>query len=115
MTEPSRLPADHPVERQLAAYNAHDLDAFVAAYSPAVRLVNGDGSVRAEGVEQFRAVYVPVFAQVGRRAEIVNRIAVGNWVIDHERVYRDGTDPFDAVVAYRLAAGEIVEAHMLEP
>lgn len=115
MSESTPLPADHPVERQLAAYNAHDLDAFVAAYSPNVRLLNGDGTVRAEGLEQFRAVYVPVFAQTGRRAEIVNRIAVGNWVIDHERVYRADADPFDAVVGYRLVDGEIVEAHMLDP
>ena len=114
MTDSNRLPPDHPVEVQIAAYNAHDLDAFVAAYAPTVRLFNGDGTVRAEGREEFRAVYVPVFAQVGRRAEILNRIAVGNWVVDHERVHRDGADPFDAVVAYRLADGVITEAHMLD-
>jgi hypothetical protein len=115
MTASSPLPVDHPVERQLAAYNAHDLDAFVAAYSSDARLLDAAGTVVAEGREQFRTVYAPVLAQQGRRAEIVNRIAVGNWVIDHERVHRDGVDSFDAVVAYRLADGEIVEAHMLAP
>lgn len=113
-TATAPLPPEHPVERQLAAYNAHDLDAFVAAYSPDVRLINSDGTVRAEGLEQFRAAYVPVFAQVGRRAEIVTRIAIGNWVIDHERVHRADAEPFDALVGYRLADGEIVEAHMFE-
>lgn len=114
MNDPTPLPPDHPVEVQLAAYNAHDLDAFVAAYAPTVRLINGDGTVRAEGLEQFREAYVPVFAQVGRRAEIVNRIVIGNWVIDHERVHREGAEPFDAAVAYRLADGAIVDAHMLD-
>ncbi len=110
MSDPLVLPPDHPVERQLAAYNAHDLDAFVDAYTPTVRLFNGDGTVRAEGREQFREIYVPVFAQAGRRAEILNRIAVGNWVVDHERVHRDGAEPFEAVVAYRLADDAIDEA-----
>jgi hypothetical protein len=113
-TSTAPLPPEHPVERQLAAYNAHDLDAFVASYSPDVRLINGDGTVRAEGLEQFRAAYVPVFAQVGRRAEIVSRIAIGNWVIDHERVHRADAEPFDALVGYRLVDGEIVEAHMFD-
>lgn len=109
MTE---LPDDHPVSRQLAAYNANELARFIACFAPSIRLTWADGSVRAEGHDQLRAAYEPVFAIEGRRAEIVNRIVVGDWIVDHERVHDPGREPFDAMVAYHLDAGEIVEMRL---
>ena len=111
---PGGLSADHPVNRQLEAYNAHRLDDFVACFAPSIRLTAGDGTLRAEGYEQLRSVYVPVFDIAGRRASIANRIAVGAWVIDHEVVVDDSGRRFEAVVAYRLVEGEIVEMRLLD-
>lgn len=111
---PRGLPVDHPVNRQLDAYNAHRLDDFVACFAPSIRLTTGDGTVRAEGYEQLRLAYVPVFDIAGRRASITNRIAVGAWVIDHEVVVDDSGRQFEAVVAYRLVDGEIVEMRLLD-
>ena len=111
---PGGLSADHPVNRQLDAYNAHRLDDFVACFAPSIRLTMGDGTVRAEGYEQLRSAYVPVFAIAGRRASIANRIAVGAWVIDHEVVVDDSGRRFEAVVAYHLVEGEIIEMRMLD-
>jgi hypothetical protein len=111
---PGGLSADHPVNRQLDAYNAHRLDDFVACFAPSIRLTMGDGTVRAEGYEQLRSAYVPVFAIAGRRASIANRIAVGAWVIDHEVVVDDSGRRFEAVVAYHLVDGEIVEMRILD-
>jgi hypothetical protein len=108
------LSADHPVNRQLEAYNAHRLDDFVACFAPSIRLTTGDGTVRAEGYEQLRSAYVPVFAIAGRRASIANRIAVGAWVVDHEVVVDDSGRRFEAVVAYHLVDGEIVEMRLLD-
>jgi hypothetical protein len=111
---PGGLSADHPVNRQLDAYNAHRLDDFVACFAPSIRLTMGDGTVRAEGYEQLRSAYVPVFAIAGRRASIANRIAVGAWVIDHEVVVDDSGRRFEAVVAYHLVDGAIVEMRILD-
>ena len=106
------LPADHPVNRQLAAYNAHDLDGFIACFHSTCVLVAPDRTVRAAGHEQLHAAYTPVFAIPGRRAVIVDRIVCGDWVVDHEEVWNGAGESFRALVTYRLADGEIVEMRM---
>lgn len=111
---PGPLLPDHPVNRQLAAYNSHRLDEFVACFGPTIRLTTGNGTVRAEGHEQLRAAYVPVFAILGRRATILNRIVVGDWVVDHERIDDDSGRQFEAAVAFHLTGGEIDEMRMLD-
>jgi hypothetical protein len=108
------LPADHPVERQLAAYNDHDLERFVACFAPTCRLTRADGTVRAEGHDELLQIYTPVFAIEGRRAEIVARIVVGHWVVDHERVWNAAGESFDALMTYHLLDGEIVEMRGLD-
>ena len=108
------LAPDHPVNRQIAAYNAHRLDEFVACFAPTIRLTTGNGTVRAEGHEQLRVAYVPVFDVIGRRATILNRIAVGDWVVDHERIDDDSGRQFEAAVAFHLTNGEIDEMRMLD-
>lgn len=108
------LPDDHPVVRQFDAYNAHLLDEFVRCFAPTIRLTHSDGSVRAEGHDQLRAVYEPVFAIPGRRATILDRIVVGHRVVDHERVDDDSGRSFEAIVTYRLEHGEIVEMTVLD-
>ncbi|MCX6519775.1 MAG: nuclear transport factor 2 family protein [Actinobacteria bacterium] len=106
------LPPDHPVNRQLAAYNAHDLDGFIACFHPTCRLMSADGTVRAEGPEQLHAAYIPVFAISGRHAVILDRIVLGDWVVDHEEISNEAGERFEALVTYRLADGEIVEMRM---
>jgi len=108
------LPVEHPVNRQLAAYNAQRLDEFVTCFAPNIRLTTGNGTVRAEGHVELRAAYVPVFAIAGRRATILNRIAVGDWVVDHERIDEDNGRSFEAAVAFHLTEGRIDEMRMLD-
>lgn len=108
------LPPDHPVERQLAAYNEHDLDRFIACFASTCRLSRADGTVRAEGHEELHRIYTPVFAIAGRRAIIVSRIVVGDWVVDHEQVVNDAGESFDALMTYHLVDGEIVEMRSLD-
>jgi hypothetical protein len=112
--QPGDLPPDHPVSQQLSAYNEHRLDDFVACFAHDVVLARGDGAVRALGTEQLREMYIPVFAIVGRRATIVNRIAVGPWVIDHEIVSDDSGRSFEAVAAYHCVGGLIDEVRLLD-
>ena len=107
------LPDDHRVNRQFSAYNDHLLDEFVNCFAPSIRCTTGDGTVRAEGHEQLRALYAPLLAIPGRRATLLNRIAAGDWVVDHELVTADD-DRFEAIVAYHLVEGEIVEMRILD-
>lgn len=108
------LSADHPVVRQFEAYNAHRLEEFVLCFAPSIRLTRSDGTQRAEGREGLRAVYEVVFEIPGRRAALLNRMVVGNRVVDHELVEDAAGHSFEAIVSYRLADGEIVEMTVLD-
>lgn len=94
------------VERQLDAYNAHDLDAFVGTYAPDVTIEQSDGGV-ISGREELRASYAEQFAQRRCRAEITARMTEGDWVIDHETAHGLADEPVRVLVAYRVRDGLI--------
>jgi hypothetical protein len=101
VTEPQAV-----VERQLTAYNSHDLEAFVATYAPEVTVNRPDGS-RLTGHDALRARYGPLFAAAQCRAEIVGRLTEGEWVVDHEIAHGVRPDPVRVLVAYRVRDGLI--------
>lgn len=98
---------DDPVERQLAAYNGYDIDAFVSCFAEDVVVAGPDGSIQMEGHAQMRAQYAPLFEHRDVQAEIVTRVRAGNWVVDHERVTRPGLS-LEVLVAYELSGDRII-------
>ncbi|HWA62860.1 MAG TPA: nuclear transport factor 2 family protein [Caulobacteraceae bacterium] len=96
-------------QAQLDAYNAQDLDAHCACYHDDVVVADLNGAVTRQGMEAYRATYAKLFADFPQnRAELVNRIAVGNTVIDHERVARTpGGDTFDVAAIYTFRGDKI--------
>ncbi len=81
------MTVDDLAARQLAAYNAHDLDAFVACYHPEVT-VWMDGEVDVEGIESFRLRYATMFAQGGFGASVPKRIVHASHCVDLEIWWR---------------------------
>lgn len=105
-----------PVEAQLLAYNAHDLEAFLEPYAEDVVLhaTEGDSAKVLRGKPAMRAAYAWLrSAPPGFRAEIVSRSVMGRYVIDHERVVRPGRDPVEVVAIYEVAGGRIVSVRFL--
>jgi RimJ/RimL family protein N-acetyltransferase len=91
------------VQRQLEAYNAHDLEAFLATYAQDAEIFRMPASSPAmTGRAAIAQGYAKVFATPGRRAEILNRMVLGNKVVDHERVTSDGAAPLEAVAVYEV-------------
>jgi hypothetical protein len=93
---------------QLEAYNRRDLDAFVALFSDDVtvyREPNREPAIR--GKAAFTEAYRKRFQTVGLRAEILNRIEVGNKVTEHERVYGIQAHPVELIVVYEVIDGKI--------
>ena len=76
------------VQRQVDAYNAHDLDSFVNFYSSDAAYVgHADNSVLFEGHEAIREAYGELFQNhPAVHVEIANRIALGRFVIDLEHI-----------------------------
>lgn len=103
-------------QRQLDAYNAHDLEAFVACYHPEVEVRDFPaGTLRMQGMAPFRERYAQVLAKPGLRADVVKRVALGQVVIDEERVVglRDGV--FEAVAIYEVEGALIRRVWFVRP
>ena len=95
------------VDRQVEAYNAADLDGFLACYAADVVIRSGEGVVLNDGLDAMRAAYGDWFGSLpGLHAEIVTRVERGSWVVDEEHVTADGLDVL-ALVAYRVRGGLI--------
>jgi hypothetical protein len=97
------------IARQLEAYNRQDLDAFIACYAPDVVVAGLNGTVTETSREALRGRYAKTFAQFPEnKATLVNRIHVGNTVIDHEDVSRaPGKDRFEIIAIYTVKDGLI--------
>lgn len=95
-------------QRQLDAYNAHDLEAFVACYHPEVEVYDfpGAGPPSLRGQAAIRERYGPLFAQGTIHAELLGRMVIGNKSLDHERVTGLG----EGRVVFAVAIYEVREA-----
>src|SRR5205809_7574141 len=94
------------VERQLEAYNARDLEASARTYADGIRIFRMPATEPAlVGMQQLREVYQARFSSQGLHAELVNRLVIGNQVIDHPRVVRIENNPVQAVAASALLDG----------
>jgi hypothetical protein len=108
-----------PVQEQLEAYNARDLERFLACYAPEVVIEDGAGARLLEGIEAMRAAYRTLFASnPGLRAEVPTRIRAGEFVIDEERVsglnLPGGPAELHTAVVYRVRDGRIIHVRLLK-
>ena len=97
------------IQRQLDAYNAQNLDAYVACYAADVVVAGLNGPVTETGREALRARYAKAFATYPEnKARLIKRIAVGNTVVDHEDVSRGpGKEQFEIIAIYTVKNGLI--------
>lgn len=106
------------VQRQLEAFNAHDLDALLPLFAEDVEIHDlVDGSLVLRGIDAFRDRYVGVFRDRPQvHAELVGRLSLGPHVIDRERL-TDGDEhpPEDALAIYEVAAERVTRMWFIEP
>jgi hypothetical protein len=98
-----------PVQRQLDAYNARDLERFVAEYTEDVRIFRPPAvEPSITGKAALAAHYAANRFNLPKlHAEVVNRMVLGNKVVDHERVTGVGDAPFEAVAVYEVVGERI--------
>lgn len=81
-------PPELVVQRQLDAYNAHDMETFLATYHGSARIFSfPQGELLMEGHEEMRNGYRSRFADGSPvHARVVKRIVEGRFVIDAEAI-----------------------------
>jgi len=76
------------VQRQLDAYNRHDMEGFLATYDRSARIYRFPGcELMMAGHDTIREGYLSRFSEGSAvRATILNRIVEGRFVIDAESI-----------------------------
>ena len=104
MSEP-----EAPVQRQLEAYNAHDLARFIAEYSEDVQVFRPP---RAEPVLSGKPAFAAHYAAnrfnlPALHARVSQRIVCGNKVVDHEHITGLQEGELQVLAVYEVADGRI--------
>lgn len=97
------------VQAQLDAYNAHNLQAFTACYSDDIKVYRPPA---AEPVLSGKAAFADFYAtqrfnRPALHALVLNRMVLGNKVVDHERITGLGDAPLEASAVYEISGGLI--------
>lgn len=101
------------VQAQLDAYNAHDVPALLAIYAADAQQFQHPDTLLATGSAQIGPRFAARFAASRPQAQLLNRIACGKLVIDHEIVHGvtdDGVSAQELVATYEVAQDRIRRA-----
>lgn len=101
---------------QLDAYNAQDLDGYMAFFAEDCVIADLNGAVTMRGAAEIRARYAQTFAQYPENhARLVHRMVIGATVIDHEDVARAPDGPrFEVAAIYTTRDGRIARVDFVK-
>lgn len=109
--------AEQVVQRQLDAYNAHDVHAFMATYANDAEIYEYPAKLLMKGTAQIEDFYGSKrFNDPKLHATIAKRIVMGDMVIDHEKIvltYPEGPGRLEAIAIYEVHAGKITKVTLI--
>jgi hypothetical protein len=101
------------IQRQLEAYNSRDVDALLAIYADDAQTFEHPGTLVASGSAALRERFTARFQEPNLHATLLNRMVMGNTVVDHEEVARtfpEGPGKIELVMIYEVREGRIIRA-----
>ncbi len=101
------------IQTQLDAYNAHDIEAFMAMWADDALYFEHPSTLLAEGAAAIRARHVARFQEANLFARLKQRMVLGNKVVDYETVTRtfpEGPGTIDVIVTYEVINGKVARA-----
>jgi hypothetical protein len=102
-----------PVQKQLEAYNARNIDAFMEWWADDCQYYEFPARLVANGAEEIRERHMARFDEPNLFGRLINRISVANVVVDQETVTRtfpDGPGEIDVIAIYEIEKGKIAKA-----
>jgi uncharacterized protein (TIGR02246 family) len=108
--------AERIVQQQLDAYNARNMEAFLATYADDAELFTFPATLVTKGKDDMRTRYTPRFADTLLHCVILKRIVMGDTVIDHERIQvtlPEGPGVMEAIVIYEVSGSTIAKASFI--
>jgi hypothetical protein len=110
---PSSTDPASVIQRQLDAYNARDLDALMGTYAEDAQLFEHPSTLLASGASVLRERFALRFQEPNLHAHLLNRVAIGQAVVDYEEVSRtfpEGTGKVRLMMIYEVQGGKITKA-----
>ena len=102
------------VNIQLEAYNARDINAFLATYSDDIEIYDNAGKMTMKGHDDLRRSYSKLFDNTPNlNCRIENRIIINNKVIDKENVIANDR-VLEAVAIYDVENGKITKVRFVK-
>ena len=101
------------VQQQLDTYNARDIDAFMMTYADNAQIFEHPSTLLVDGAAAVRVRYTARFQEPNLHAKLVNRVVMGNKVIDHElitRTFPEGTGTLEMIMIYEVQGDKIIKA-----
>jgi hypothetical protein len=100
-------------QRQLNAYNARNIEAFLEPYAEDVEVYTYPDQLMFKGKDLMRTGYSQMFNSTSNlHCELENRIIQGNIVIDEERV-QFGDKILEATAIYHIKNGKIQKVYFI--
>lgn len=102
------------VSARNAAYNAHDLEAFLGTYDEKVRIYTFPDELMGEGVDRLRRIFGGQFSEKDGKIRVHSLHAVDNIVVS------DATESFfgieqHVIAIYTIRNGLITDLRLIEP
>jgi hypothetical protein len=107
--------AEMLAQQQLDAYNKRDIEAFLLPYTEDVKVYTFPNELMLQGITEMKDLYGRMFVRTpDLHCRLVNRIVMGNTVIDQEEVTISPKDPpFKAIAIYKIKDGKIAEVYFI--
>lgn len=105
---------EYIVQKQVDAYNARDIEAFLETYTEGVELFMFPATPLSKGKEAMRQTYAPMFQNTPDLfCEIKNRKVLGNKVVDEEYVRFNGQF-LSAIAIYEVENNKIYKVTFIQ-
>ncbi|MES2148337.1 MAG: nuclear transport factor 2 family protein [Pseudomonadota bacterium] len=105
------------VQQQLNAYNAHDIQAFMATYAASAEVFEFPAKPLMKGAAQIQEFYeTKRFNDPRLQATLDKRIVMGNVVIDYEKITNTqagGPGLAEAIAIYEVTDGKITKVTLI--
>jgi hypothetical protein len=101
------------VQRQLDAYNARDIEAFMGCWAEDAEFYAFPSELLARGAAQIRERHVARFKEPNLFGRLTSRTAVANIVVDREvvtRTFPEGPGSVDVIAIYEVEGESIRRA-----
>lgn len=100
---------------QLEAYNRQDVEDFLSWYSNDVEVYNFPNELVYKGKNEMRVRYINAWKlNPNQKAEVTNRLHIGNTVIDKEHVTgRNSGIEANVIAIYKIENNKIVQVYFV--